>query len=368
MRGRAMAATLVETLHMVPGDGDTSYARNSTIQGGQQSNLKPMIEEAVVSLLNDDDGATGLAIADLGCSSGPNTLVLVSTAVAAVRRRCSELRRQPPELCVHLNDLPNNDFNLVTKSLATYAKAQESLGPPVLTSIVPGSFHARLFSKRSLHLVCSNASLQWLSKAPEELVQNGIPFYDRDESARRARRPAVIQAYARQFRSDFTQILRLRAQEMVPGGKLVFSLLGQRPDDKPENALQLFEFINAVLHEMASKGLIDEERLDSFYIPVYGPSEKELREIVEAEGSFSIDKMAIHEPPPPQNANLTPKARAGGLRAAMEPIIVRHFGASPPAMDEFLRIAEKLIKTSHVEDEYPNKPRAFVAASLTRRA
>jgi salicylate 1-O-methyltransferase len=127
-----------------------------------------MIEEAVVSLLNDNDGATGLAIADLGCSSGPNTLVLVSTAVAAVRRRCSELRRQPPELCVHLNDLPNNDFNLVTKSLATYAKAQESLGPPVLTSIVPGSFHARLFSKRSLHLVCSNASLQWLSKVSDD--------------------------------------------------------------------------------------------------------------------------------------------------------------------------------------------------------
>lgn len=136
-----------------------------------------MIEEAVVSLLNDDDGATGLAIADLGCSSGPNTLVLVSTAVAAVRRRCSELRRQPPELCVHLNDLPNNDFNLVTKSLATYAKAQESLGPPVLTcSIVPGSFHGRLFSKRSLHLVCSNASLQWLSKVSDVATRVSVQY------------------------------------------------------------------------------------------------------------------------------------------------------------------------------------------------
>ena len=140
-----------------------------TIQSGLQSKLKPMIEEAVASLLNDN-GATadaycgGIAIADLGCSSGPNTLVLVSTAVDAVRRRCSELQQQPPELCIHLSDLPSNDFNLVIKNLATYIKTQETFSPPVLTSIVPGSFHGRLFNKRSLHLVCSTASLHWLSK------------------------------------------------------------------------------------------------------------------------------------------------------------------------------------------------------------
>jgi jasmonate O-methyltransferase len=128
-----------------------------------------MIEEAVASLLNGD-GATanayngGMAIADLGCSSGPNTLVLVSTVVDAVRRRCSELQQQPPELCLHLNDLPSNDFNSVIRSVATYIKSQESFGAPVLTSIVPGSFHGRLFNKRSLHIVCSTASLHWLSK------------------------------------------------------------------------------------------------------------------------------------------------------------------------------------------------------------
>jgi hypothetical protein len=33
-------------------------------------------------------------------------------------------------------------------------------------------------------------------EAPEEPVQKGIPFYDRDEAVRRARHPAVIQAYA----------------------------------------------------------------------------------------------------------------------------------------------------------------------------
>lgn len=86
-------------------------------------------------------------------------------------------------------------------------------------------------------------------------MRNGIPFYDRDEVVRRARRSIVIKAYARQFNDDFTRILHLRAQEMVPGGRMVFSLLGHRSDDKPESAILLLEFTNAILHEMASKVL-----------------------------------------------------------------------------------------------------------------
>ena len=87
-------------------------------------------------------------------------------------------------------------------------------------------------------------------------MRNGIPFYDRDEAVRRARRSTVTKAYARQFNDDFTRIMHLRAQEMVPGGRMVFSLLGQRSDDdKPESAILFLEFTNAILHEMASKVL-----------------------------------------------------------------------------------------------------------------
>ena len=109
--------------------------------------------------------------------------------------------------------------------------------------------------------------------------------------------------------------------------------------------------------------MIDNEKLDSFHIPLYGPSEKELREIIEAEGSFSIDKMAVHESPD-QNDIVAPGAHA--LRAVMEPIIAQHFGPSVDAMDEFSRVAEKLVEMSPL-DGYPSKSSAFVAASLTRR-
>ncbi|KAJ1269801.1 hypothetical protein BS78_06G005400 [Paspalum vaginatum] len=358
-------ASVQETLQMVSGDGDTSYARNSVLQAGEQGNIKPMIEEAVANLLDGSNRYPGgMMIADLGCSSGPNTLVLVSTAVDAVRRRCMQLQQQPPEICINLNDLQNNDFNSVIKSLNTYKQTQEGSGL-ILTSIVPGSFYGRLFNKCSLHLVCSTCSLHWLSKAPEDLVRNGIPCYDSDEVARRARRSTVMKAYARQFNQDFTQFLGLRAQEMVRGGQMVFSILGQRYHDE-DDAIGHVEFIAHVLHEMSSMGLIDQEKLDSFYVPVYGPSPDELRVIIEAEGSFSVTKIAVHEPTICVGRGITTaKTMAQAMRAAMEPMIVQHFGSSPQVMDEFVLIAEKLMKLSPL-DEYPNKPGVFLAASLVR--
>ena len=112
--------------------------------------------------------------------------------------------------------------------------------------------------------------------------------------------------------------------------------------------------------------MLDNEKLDSFYIPFYGPSEKELRDIIEAEGSFSIDKMALHESLD-QNVILAPDTAARTVRAVMEPIITQHFSPSADAMDEFLRITEKFIKMSPLDEFSPSKSSAFVAASLTRR-
>lgn len=113
--------------------------------------------------------------------------------------------------------------------------------------------------------------------------------------------------------------------------------------------------------------MIDKEKLDSFYIPSYCPSEKELREIIEAEASFAIVKIAVHEPTIRVGRDATtPNSRARGFRAVMEPMILQHFGSSAEVMDEFVIIAERLMKMLAL-DQYPNKPRAFVAASLARR-
>ena len=35
--------------------------------------------------------------------------------------------------------------------------------------------------------------------------------------------------------------------------------------------------------------------LDCFYIPMYGPSDTELREIIQDEGSFEINEIQVHK-------------------------------------------------------------------------
>ncbi|KAM3353033.1 hypothetical protein ACQJBY_024297 [Aegilops geniculata] len=102
-----------------------------------------------------------MVIADLGCSTGPNALALVSIAVEAIHTHCLEFQQPPPEVCVLLNDLPENDFNTVVKSLITL---RQSNGPIVVTGITPVSFYELLFTSESLHLVCSSNSLHSLSK------------------------------------------------------------------------------------------------------------------------------------------------------------------------------------------------------------
>lgn len=129
---------------------------------------KPIREQAIVDLYNSSNNPTTLCIADLGCSSGPNTLLVVSQLMETVHITCKELAHRTPEFQVYLNDLPGNDFNTIFKSLPGFLKEMKKqmglgFGPCFVTG-VPGSFYDRLFPANSLHFVHSSYSLMWLSQ------------------------------------------------------------------------------------------------------------------------------------------------------------------------------------------------------------
>ena len=67
-------------------------------------------------------------------------------------------------------------------------------------------------------------------QAPEDLTRNHTPAFDIDEHARRESLPVVCEAYAQQFKKDFSLFLELRAKELVSGGRMVISLVGTRSD------------------------------------------------------------------------------------------------------------------------------------------
>ncbi|XP_037418419.1 jasmonate O-methyltransferase-like [Triticum dicoccoides] len=350
-------------VHMNQGQGETSYARNSRIQNAQQNRMKPLIEGSIFELCSNNTLFPGkILIADLGCSSGPNALALVSIAVEAIHSYCLQFEQTLPEVCVLLNDLPDNDFNTVVKSLVTLRQSKK---PNVLTGVTPGSFYERLFTSGSMHLICSSNSLHWLSKAPEHLTRNQIPAYDMDEHARCESLPIVLEAYAQQFREDFTLFLKLRAKELVPGGRMVVSLVGRHSDVTASKFSHLWETVAQILSVMASEGVIDKAKYDSFYVPMYGASSEELMEIIQEEGSFSITDMRVYDPATDMNnALFTSSWFINHLRAIFEPIIVEHFG---DVMNEFVRTAEqRWTLEGSVQDERAKYPRAMQVVSLAK--
>ena len=69
--------------------------------------------------------------------------------------------------------------------------------------------------------------------------------------------------------------------------------------------------------------MIDKAKFDSFYVPLYGPSNEELREIIVAGGSFAIREMRVHDPRTDMTATMsTPTRFVNNLRALFETIIV----------------------------------------------
>ncbi|KAG5557928.1 hypothetical protein RHGRI_007994 [Rhododendron griersonianum] len=79
--------------------------------------------------------------------------------------------------------------------------------------------------------------------------------------------------------------LRSRSEEVVPNGCAVLILHGrQSPDPSSKECCTTWGLIAGAIAALISEGLIEEEKLDSFNVPYYTPSAKEVQDVVEREG------------------------------------------------------------------------------------
>lgn len=123
---------------------------------------KPVLEASVKKMLKNGIFPKCFTVADLGCSSGPNTLLSISNVIDMVHNLCKENKSEPPEFQVYLNDLPDNDFNSVFKSIPSFLEKMK-YGDCFIAGVA-GSFYRRLFPRNSLNFVHSSYSLHWLSQ------------------------------------------------------------------------------------------------------------------------------------------------------------------------------------------------------------
>ncbi|KAL9358027.1 hypothetical protein Peur_051280 [Populus x canadensis] len=340
---------VMQVLHMNKGDDENSYAKNSKVQSKIISLGKRINEEAIMQILCSNIPDI-MGIADLGCSSGPNSLSVISEITDIIYAKCRELGRPTPELKVFLNDLPSNDFNFIFGSLpAFYNKLKKEKGSefgPCFVSATPGSFYGRLFPSRSLHCVHSSSSLHWLSQVPAGLESNARTAMNKGKIyISKSSSLCVLEAYSLQFQKDFSSFLKSRSKEIVPGGCMLLSFMGRRSTDPTtDESCYHWELLAQALMSMVSEGLVEEEKVDSFNAPYYGPCAEEMRLEIEKDGSFSVNRLETFEidwDGGVDDVDTTSGAASRGqrvaktIRAVVESMLESHF--EKDIMDELFR-------------------------------
>ncbi|EYU30773.1 hypothetical protein MIMGU_mgv1a025571mg, partial [Erythranthe guttata] len=117
-------------------------------------------------------------------------------------------------------------------------------------------------------------------------------------------------------------------------------------------------------------GVIEKEKLESFNIPQYTPSPEEVKNEVEKEGSFTINRLESSEitwaacsPGPEPNNSDAGEYLAQCMRSVTESLLVNHFGQL--VIDQLFQIYSKII-SQHISDE--DAKFSNVTVSLTRRS
>ncbi|KAD6119107.1 hypothetical protein E3N88_10378 [Mikania micrantha] len=342
----------MHVLHMNKGQDECSYAKNSLLQKKIISVGSSMVEAAIFNILLEVQPKS-MGVADLGCSSGPNSLTAVSQIARIVNATSQHIGLPVPELRVSLNDLPGNDFNDVFKSLPElYKKMKDEYGiEDCFVWGLPGSFYGSLFPACSLHLVHSSSSIHWLSQVPLGLVSSVGTHLNKERLyISKGSSMSVVKAYQQQFHEDFSLFLKSRAKEMVSRGRMVLSFMGRLSTNPcADEACYHWELLAHALMSLALEGLVEKEKIDSFNAPYYAPSPQEVKHEVENDGSFVVEgveafKIEWDDGGSSDHVMLSSGNRvAKTIRAVVEPMLETHFHLEHELMDELFRRYAKII-------------------------
>lgn len=223
-----------------------------------------------------------LVFMDLGSATGRNSLVSMTTAVRAARRRDTGV----PIVCVH-NDLLTNDWTSLFAAIAEDADGYlaPELGP-VFPTAAAGSFFSPTLPAGSVHLQMSFSAAHWLREAPVAPIRDGMYFSDARGAARRE--------IAAQAARDWEMFVAARASDLRAGGRLIVQCVGTEVGDGVEHvtARELLAAMWAVAVGLADDGLVDAAAVADYVFPVYARTVDEAAAPFAAPGSaFEVEEI-----------------------------------------------------------------------------
>ncbi|KAL2630296.1 hypothetical protein R1flu_014982 [Riccia fluitans] len=341
---RKQAHTPMEKVFsMQRGTGENSYAKNSNPQQFLVKNIiAPELLQALDKVTLPDDGQP-VVIADLGCSTGWNTINNMNLIVDHLKERLataadsnSGSSNKTTEFHVFFNDLPSNDFNHLFQLLN---ENRDSLD--YFAAGVSGSFYGRLFPRSSVHVFFSSHCLHYISKIPDAVLDKNSPAFNKGDMWLVNERNEVGAAYKEQADLDLKRFLRARAEEMTPGG-LLFMLFSGRGDSNParqwpENSFkrEVWKCMNESWDCMVTQGHITEDQRDSFNVPLYSRSIEEVQEAIEScSSAFRIEKMIVQQMRGTKPSEIFPntptsdllKRKVSFMKSLHNPLVEAHIG------------------------------------------
>jgi SAM-dependent methyltransferase len=282
-----------QTLSNRSTEGMVDYDAHSSAQQSMVATHAATIRELV---RNIGPVRPEFRIADYGCGPGISTINVARPAIEAYR----ELDGDGPIAVCHA-DQPGNDWNALFTLLSGpegYLQGRTGIRPEAAV----GSFYDRLVSDESVDLATCFAASHWLSHAVRLDAPGAVWFADLQEAARRQ--------MAALARDDWVCFLRLRAQELRPGGHLLVSTLGSVPDAGEANGAAasgrgIYRAIQVAAQSMADEGLFDRAILDRFVFALWFQTEDDARGPIGSDPvlskAFDIERVSVG--PAPANAD-----------------------------------------------------------------
>ncbi|XP_062170723.1 indole-3-acetate O-methyltransferase 1 [Alnus glutinosa] len=369
---------LERMLSMKGGKGEASYANNSQAQALHARSMLHLLEETLDGVqLNSPE--VPFVVVDLGCSCGSNTIYIVDVMIKHMIKRYEALGYEPPEFSAFFSDLPSNDFNTLFQLLPPLAihgsSMEECLAAnnhrPYFAAGVPGSFYRRLFPARSIDVFHSAFSLHWLSQVPESVLDKRSTAYNKGRVFIHGASESTANAYKKRFQADLAGFLRSRSQEMKRGGSMFLVCLGRTsvdPADQGGAGLLFGTHFQDAWDDLVQEGLINSEKRDNFNIPVYAPSLQDFKEVVEADGSFAINKLEVFKGGSPLVVNQPDdeaevgRALANSCRSVSGVLVDAHIG-DRLSEELFLRVERRA--TSHAKEMLEQLQFFHIVASLS---
>ncbi|HVG50280.1 MAG TPA: hypothetical protein VM867_01460 [Xanthobacteraceae bacterium] len=234
--------------------GGGYYDSNSSFQADVAASGDALLKHAVDALALPADGK--VTVADYGCSEGRNSMRSLNTALSLLAARGVS------SASVLHNDLPTNDWNVLSKNL-TGSDSYLRHFPGAYALFAPRAFFGQVTSPSTITLGTSGSAAHWLSRQPPDL--------DMPTSLDRSDAPPVErEKILKQAADDWLAFLTARAEELQPGGVLLVQMLGAdgRVDPVRVSSAGLLKLMNECALQLIDDGEVPREIYARYCFPV----------------------------------------------------------------------------------------------------